>query len=185
LRSTKCNTASRPALAATRTDAASWHPRRQGFTLLEVLIALLVLSIGLLGLAALQTTGLRSSQMAIMRTQAAGLASDIVECMHANPAGVARGEYVMERTAPVVATPASRAEQDLVAWRRQVARLPGGQGEITRCSPATEPPCPLIDGRATHVVTIYWNESRNPDAGAFHCPPRTDGDYRCLRLVTQ
>jgi len=59
--------------------------KQRGFTLLEVLIALLVLSIGLLGLAALQTTGLRSNEMASMRTTATQLAYDISDRMRANP----------------------------------------------------------------------------------------------------
>ena len=61
--------------------------KQQGFTLLEVLIALLVLSIGLLGLAALQTTGLRSNEMASMRTTSTMLAYDISERMRANSRG--------------------------------------------------------------------------------------------------
>ena len=57
--------------------------KQDGFTLLEVLIALLVLSIGLLGLAALQTVGLRSNQMANLRTLATQRAYDISDQMRA------------------------------------------------------------------------------------------------------
>lgn len=65
----------------------------QGFTLLEVLVALLVLSIGLLGLALLQTTSLRLNTESYSRTQATLLAYDIIDRMRANPAGRASGAY--------------------------------------------------------------------------------------------
>jgi type IV pilus assembly protein PilV len=157
----------------------------QGFTLLEVLIALLVLSVGLLGLAALQTTGLHSIRMAGMRTLAGEAASDITERMRANPAGVARREYLIARTASVTGTPSNRAEQDLAAWRRRVERLPDGRGEITSCPPASDPACAAVDGKTTHIITIYWNEGQDPAPSGFHCPPQTGTDYRCLRLVTR
>ena len=53
----------------------------QGFTLLEVLIALMVLSVGLLGLANLQILGLRSNQGAFLRSQATVLAEELAERM--------------------------------------------------------------------------------------------------------
>ncbi len=62
-----------------------WNQRQYGFSLLEVLIALLVLSIGLLGLAGLQTLGLKFNMQSYQRTQAALLAYDIVDRMRANP----------------------------------------------------------------------------------------------------
>lgn len=58
------------------------HPR--GFTLLEVLVALIILSVGLLGLANLQILGLRSSQGAFQRSQATILAEEMAERMQAN-----------------------------------------------------------------------------------------------------
>lgn len=64
-----------------------------GFTLIEVLVALLVLSIGLLGLAALQTVSLKFNADSYTRTQATILAYDIVDRMRANPAGVTAGDY--------------------------------------------------------------------------------------------
>jgi type IV pilus assembly protein PilV len=56
-----------------------------GFSLLEVLITVVVISIGLLGLAGLQFAGLRASNSAQDHTRATLLAQDIAERIHANP----------------------------------------------------------------------------------------------------
>lgn len=67
-----------------RIPIGSARQGQQGFSLLEVLIALLVLGIGLLGLALLQTTNLRFTQSAHQRTQAANLASSLFDMIRAN-----------------------------------------------------------------------------------------------------
>ena len=64
--------------------------RESGFSLIEVLVALLVLSIGLLGLAALQAQGLRFNHDAYVRTQATNLAYDIVDRMRVNNTALRR-----------------------------------------------------------------------------------------------
>ena len=124
--------------------------KHRGFTLLEVLIALLVLSIGLLGLAALQTSGLRSNQMATMRTLATQIAYDMTDRMRANTTGMTNLEYVIATDETPAASPATTAEIDLTEWRAQVARLPGGLSSITR---SAGPP-------VTHEITVYWDEER-------------------------
>jgi len=143
-----------------------------GFTLLEVLIALLVLSIGLLGLAALQTTGLRSNQMATMRTVATQITYDMTDRMRANPGGVENGEYIIATDATPTDPPVTRAEIDLTEWREQVARLPGGLSSITQ---SAGPP-------VTHEITVYWDEERK-DAVLGSCPPANNTELRCLRLT--
>lgn len=72
---------------------ASAIARETGFSLIEVLVALLVLSIGLLGLAALQTTSLKYNTESYTRTQATLLAYDIIDRMRSNLAGVSAGNY--------------------------------------------------------------------------------------------
>lgn len=67
--------------------------RHRGFTLIEVLVALLILSIGLLGLAALQITSLQFNTDSYSRTQATLLAYDILDRMRANSAAVSTGKY--------------------------------------------------------------------------------------------
>lgn len=154
--------------------------REHGFTLLEVLIALLVLSIGLLGLAALQTTGLRSNQMASMRTQATQVAYDITDRMRANPLGVDAGEYQI--TTGTTPTGTTRAEIDLIEWRDAVENLPEGQSEIELCTTGTVPAC-AAGSPVTHIITVYWNESRDPAASAGSCPPADNSEFRCYQLV--
>jgi len=155
--------------------------KQQGFTLLEVLIALLVLSIGLLGLAALQTIGLRSNEMASMRTTSTMLTYDISDRMRANPQGTVDSNYIID-SGPVTGTvtdctstdctTAQMATFDLSQWKTAVARLPGGLGDITQ----TAGP-PLV-----HTITVRWDQNRT-DATGTNCPPVDDNDLRCFRLV--
>jgi type IV pilus assembly protein PilV len=65
----------------------------RGFTMLEVLVAILVLSLGLLGLAGLQTVSLRNNTGAAQRTIATQLAYDMADRMRANYASVLAGDY--------------------------------------------------------------------------------------------
>ena len=62
--------------------------KNTGFTLIEVLIAMLVLAVGLLGLAALQASSLRNAQSAYNRSLATELAYDLADRMRANIPGI-------------------------------------------------------------------------------------------------
>ena len=155
--------------------------KQQGFTLLEVLIALLVLSIGLLGLAALQTIGLRSNEMASMRTTSTMLTYDISDRMRANPQGTTNGEYVKPLSSPIPdctsdsltdCTTAELATFDLSQWQIALTQLPGGQGNISQAS-AT----PLV-----YTITVRWDENRT-GASDLDCPPQDSNDLRCFRLA--
>ena len=155
--------------------------KQQGFTLLEVLIALLILSIGLLGLAALQTIGLRSNEMASMRTNSTMLAYDISDRMRANPVGITSGNYVID-SSPITGsipdctaadcTTAQMATFDLSQWKTALALLPGGQGDITQ---AAGPPL-------VNTITVRWDENRT-GANGLNCPPIDNTDLRCFRLI--
>jgi type IV pilus assembly protein PilV len=157
--------------------------KQDGFTLLEVLIALLVLSIGLLGLAALQTIGLRSSQMANMRTVATQKAYDISDRMRANQAGLDAENYVQAVTDTVTVpevncittacTPAQMATFDLASWLNEVIRLPGGRGGVARDASGT-----LVK----HTITVFWDEDRKGAAGTG-CDPDNAADLNCIQLT--
>lgn len=124
------------------------HPGNKfarGFTMVEALVALMCLSIGLLGIAALQMTGLRANLGAGWRSQATYLAYDIVDRMRANRTAAA-AYAIGFGAAPGGGTTANR---DLQAWKTNLATLPGGDGQV-----AFNP----VDSRVT--VTIRWNDTK-------------------------
>lgn len=74
-----------------------------GFTLIEVLVTIIIVSIGLLGLAGLQIGGLRANMSSEARSKATLLANDIVERMRANLPGVEAGAYNIDSTETICA----------------------------------------------------------------------------------
>lgn len=118
-----------------------------GFSLIEVLIALVILSVGLLGLAGLQTSSLHANDGAYLRTQANVLAYNLFDRMRANISEAKDGAYnraitdsaptnppVCIPTADVPTpdcSPAELAQWDLSQWMKQVAKLPGGEASVS------------------------------------------------------
>jgi type IV pilus assembly protein PilV len=143
----------------------SMQSHTQGFSLIEVLIALAVLSIGLLGLADLHTTTLRVNDGAYLRTQANVLAYNIIDRMRANASSAVNGDYnigfgdsvtTQQCTGPDSAcTPAELAEADLYAWtsalRDSSNGLPRGQGSVQTSTTA--------NGLTEIKVTIRWSDA--------------------------
>ncbi|MES9956395.1 MAG: type IV pilus modification protein PilV [Sedimenticola sp.] len=110
---------------------------QKGFTLMEVLVTLVILSVGLLGLAGLQGYSLRNSNSAYLRTQASVLAYTMIDRMRSNPSG----SYASYSTATAVSqscegstvtcTDVQLSSYDKAQWRTEVQSvLPGGVGTI-------------------------------------------------------
>jgi len=109
--------------------------RSRGFSLLEVLIALLIFSFGLMGLAALQSFSVKNNQSSSLRSQATVLAYQIIDNMRANRPAAQTGHYFTEYTTTDCETTdptgADTADTDLQVWRNNLAcSLPGGVGAV-------------------------------------------------------
>ena len=152
------------------------HNRQQnrGFTLIEVLVTVLILSIGLLGLAGLQLTGLRSNQSALLRSQATFLAYDITDRMRANRAGVTAGGYnnITNPTATGGCTTTAgcssseMAQTDLAAWNSSLAtHLPQGQGTV--CIDSTPNDTACDNSGNLYAVKISWTDDRSGNPKTF------------------
>jgi len=134
------------------------HCRQAGFSLIEILVTLVVLSIGLLGIAGMQASGLRNNHAAYTKTQATNLAMDMAERIRANPQGQANYANFNSDNAPgdpgcitAGCTPADLAQHDQFEWSQPLNAdpkpiLPAGRGIVTQAA----------DGEFT--VTILWRE---------------------------
>lgn len=160
-----------------RPDKQTALRNHAGFTLLEVLIAVVVLSIGLLGLAGLQTTGLRNNQDAYARTVAATLANDMADRIRANMAGFEAGDYNNTSEAHSYCetvsgcSPDEMAEHDTFMWNQALAALPNGQGNVA------------TNARIV-TVTVFWDNARTGATGTG-CDPGNPDDLTCLRIMFQ
>ena len=142
-------------MRAIRTPPRAARRAHAGVSLVEALVALLVLSIGLLGLANLQLTAIRNAHSAHLRSQASILAQDILDRIRANRANATAYNIALSAAAP---TGTSVAEKDLKAWLDSLAgSLPQGDGAVNVTTAGST---------TTVTVTIQWNDSRGLDGAA-------------------
>jgi type IV pilus assembly protein PilV len=119
---------------------------QRGMTLIEILVAIVVLSIGLVGLAGLQLKGLQVNQGSTLRSQAAILTEELAELLRADRTNAAGGAYTFTGTGAT--PPAALAE-----WWLRVQQLPGGNATIL---------APVL-GAANSVsipISVQWVDSR-------------------------
>ena len=155
-----------------------------GFTLLEVLIAIVVLSIGLLGLAGLQAAGLRNNNSAYMRTIATQQIYDMTDRLRNKPEGVASTGYDAVTGIPtspnldcLTATgcsPADMATYDAFEWNTANKNLlPSGQGTVTRVGTTNR-----------FTITVMWDDARTGATGTA-CGVDPKVDLTCFSLESQ
>ena len=134
-----------------------------GFSLIELLVAVIVLSVGLLGATALQTSTLASNQTNYHKAEALRILADLSERMRANVPGVKASAYLNGSSNGSIATESltdnptdctrqsctstQLATHDLLTWAAAVRTLPQGTGTLTK---QTEGSC---------LVTISWTGS--------------------------
>ena len=156
--------------------------KKSGFSLLEVLIAIVVFSFGLLGIAGLMTVSIRSNHNGYLRSQATILGNNMSARMRANVAGLWAGNYNGVASSTVTdictsGTPCTRevlATYDMEHWGQLLDQLlPSGTGEIT-CPVVALPVGILSDGLwiasppfpETCIIDISWNESNETGSSA-------------------
>ncbi|WP_290648920.1 type IV pilus modification protein PilV [Aquisalimonas sp.] len=127
---------------------------QRGFSLLEVLIGLLVLSIGLLGIAGLQTIGMKSSHNAYLGSQAAALAYDMADRVRANPdANYVDTSDGCDNPDSVPSSPVRTA--DFAEWScLLVSLLPAGAGTVEDLD------------NDTFRITVAWDGDAAEDDGS-------------------
>jgi len=128
--------------------------QHRGFTLLEVMVAVFVLAVGLLGMAHLQITSLKHNQSAEFRTQAALLAADMLDMMRANREAAQNGNYAIDIDAEPPSSTSDMADADIVEWRNKLSQyLPNGTGQIA---------CGAFNPNSEFIcdITIGWTETQ-------------------------
>lgn len=164
--------------------------RQAGFTLVEILVTIVVLSIGLLGIAGMQASSLRNNQAAYTKTQAANLAADMADRIRANP-GASSGAYVYNtsgfaapETSCITAgcAPDALASYDLYEWSIPLL------GKTAAGDAAAQPVLPEAQGDIAqdgndYVITLLWREPAFASGmERMQCVADQDPEFACFQL---
>jgi len=151
--------------------------QQHGFSLLEVLVSIVVLSVGLLGLAALQMNSVQYNHGAFLRSIAVSQVNDIIDRMRANQTAVDAGNYnalsgVGSAPSCSACTPEEIVQKDLFEWNANNALLlPTGQGTVTAAGNLFN-------------ISVMWDNSRNGATGT-NCSGDLSVDLTCLTVSVQ
>lgn len=143
--------------------------RQQGFSLIELLVAVVILAVGILGIAGLQVVALQQNRGALYRAEATMLANDIMDRVRVNTnttytSLIDQDPPAASNCRNAVCTPAEMADYDIAQWKCQIndldaagnpftvcanfgitGALPGGAGEINKAG-------------GVYKVTVQWTD---------------------------
>lgn len=133
--------------------------RMRGVSMVEALVALVIISVGMLGVAGLYLSSLQAGRSANLRMQAVNLATDLGDRIRANRRGVANYKASATDTgksndcAGTTCTAVQIAENDLYIWKQAItAALPANaNGQVTYTATAGQP------SRCT--IMVVWREA--------------------------
>ena len=133
--------------------------RQRGFSLVEVLIALVIMSVGMLGIAGLFVQGMQAGRTSVLRHHAVTLAGDVADRIRANPrAGVAYEGAGADNACVGYGTncnEASMAAHDVLLWEQQaVDSLPAGAVAVDFDNSFTPP---------LYTIDVTWAEPGFPN----------------------
>jgi len=159
--------------------------RQKGFSLVEVLVSVVIMSVGILGVAGLQVLSLQQNRSSLFRSEALMLGSDMLDRMRANPLVNYAGFDFRDLPPSAIncvdesCTPAQMKDFDIAWWRCSInhladnndpfeicdtlnvtgSQLYGGQGEIADVGDETN--CSVEDGET--CVIVRWTEISSGD----------------------
>ena len=128
----------------------------RAFTLIEVLIAMVIMSVGMLGIAGLYVTSMQAGRTSILRHNAVTLAGDVADRIRANPraaAAYALADTGVPSTCVAAATNCTRDEMaanDIYLWNQQAQNtMPNGSVAVVFNNGVAPP---------TYQITVTWTE---------------------------
>lgn len=127
--------------------------RQRGISLTETLIAMMILAVGMLGVAGMQTANVRNSQSANQRTMATILVSNMAERIRANRTLALTGVYALSKTCATLALTGSIQNVEKTNWITEIQTALGATN--TSCGQVT-----YVADTRTYTVTVSWDDSR-------------------------
>lgn len=160
--------------------------RQAGFTLVEILVSLLILSVGMLGMAGIQVSGLRNSATSTYRTDATQLSYDIADFMRANKMAVSSNDFAtisyaysdtltdpqkscLQATTTATVSSCTASEMALVNVYDWVSRarqkLPNASVSV-QCNDLDTTDTDTCTDNSTHAITLTWDENVDGQVGS-------------------
>ena len=149
--------------------------RQRGLTLIESMISLLIISVGLLGIAALQITAMKQNAIALNHSQAVWIGYDMADRIRANVlqfttyAGIDTSNTYAQDCMSAACNNTQMVTADAAEWSTQIQNLPAGRG--------------IIAGDATRLdVSVMWDDEGTGATGT-NCGNNPAVDLTCYTVT--